>query len=60
MAKIDYGTPNDTNNIITEKEDQSMLKSLHSIKALTPGEWIYLATFAAVITIAYIVANNMY
>jgi hypothetical protein len=62
MAKINYDTPNDTNtnNTIAERRHDPMLKALNDIKALTPGEWLYLATFAAVITIAYIVANNMY
>jgi GTP cyclohydrolase I len=59
MAKIDYDTPTNTNtnNTITERRHDPML---NNIKALTPGEWLHLATFAAVITIAYIVANNMY
>jgi hypothetical protein len=55
MAKIDYDT--NTNNTITERRHDPMLKD---IKALTTSEKLYLATFAAVITIAYIVANNMY
>jgi hypothetical protein len=55
MTIIDYDT--NTNNTITEKEADPMI---NNIKALSPGEWLYLATFAAVITIAYIVANKLY
>jgi hypothetical protein len=49
--------PSTTNNTTTVKEAKPML---NDIKALSPGEWLYLATFAAIVTVVYIVADNMY
>jgi hypothetical protein len=52
-----HNTTSTTHNTITERRHDPML---NDIKALSPGEWLYLATFAAITIIVYIVADNTY
>lgn len=47
---------NNTSHTITEvKQDHSI-----TVKALSPGEWCYISSLAAIVIVIYMVADKIY
>lgn len=47
---------NNTKHPITDNNKDHSI----TVKALSPGEWCYLSTFAAIVIIAYVIADKLY